>query len=335
MDLPTFWFALIAVLWLGYLFLEGFDFGVGMLLPILGREERERRVLINTIGPVWDGNEVWLIVAGGATFAAFPGWYASLFSAAYLPLLLLLLALIGRGVAFEYRGKVDTARWRRSWDTVIVLASWISPMMVGLILSASVFGLPLDANGDRVGGPLGILTTSNVLGALAVWGFSFLHGAAFLSLKTAGEVRERARAFALRFGVPLLLPVVVLVLVAQFAAGSAWTWAPLVVALVAALAGLVRMYSWRDGQAFALQGVALAGVVVTLFGALWPDVLPSTLDPEWSLSVADTASSPYTLTVMTWVAAFGTPAVLVYQGWTYWVFRKRIGAHHIPPVHAP
>ncbi|MBK0865400.1 cytochrome d ubiquinol oxidase subunit II [Saccharopolyspora sp. HNM0986] len=335
MDLPTFWFALIAVLWLGYLFLEGFDFGVGMLLPILGREERERRVLINTIGPVWDGNEVWLIVAGGATFAAFPGWYASLFSAAYLPLLLLLLALIGRGVAFEYRGKVDTARWRRSWDTVIVLASWISPMMVGLILSASVFGLPLDANGDRVGGPLGILTTSNVLGALAVWGFSFLHGAAFLSLKTAGEVRERARAFALRFGVPLLLPVVLLVLVAQFAAGSAWTWVPLVVALVAALAGLVRMYSWRDGQAFALQGVALAGVVVTLFGALWPDVLPSTLDPEWSLSVADTASSPYTLTVMTWVAAFGTPAVLVYQGWTYWVFRKRIGAHHIPPVHAP
>ncbi|WP_338601691.1 cytochrome d ubiquinol oxidase subunit II [Saccharopolyspora sp. SCSIO 74807] len=335
MDLPTFWFALIAVLWLGYLFLEGFDFGVGMLLPILGREERERRVLINTIGPVWDGNEVWLIVAGGATFAAFPGWYASLFSAAYLPLLLLLLALIGRGVAFEYRGKVDTARWRRSWDTVIVLASWLSPMMVGLILSASVFGLPLDANGDRVGGPLGILTTSNVLGALAVWGFSFLHGAAFLSLKTAGEVRERARAFALRFGVPLLLPVVLLVLVAQFAAGSAWTWVPLVAALVAALAGLVRMYSWRDGQAFALQGLALAGVVVTLFGALWPDVLPSTLDPAWSLSVADTASSPYTLTVMTWVAAFGTPAVLVYQGWTYWVFRKRIGAHHIPPVHAP
>ncbi len=335
MDLPTFWFALIAVLWLGYLFLEGFDFGVGMLLPILGREERERRVLINTIGPVWDGNEVWLIVAGGATFAAFPGWYASLFSAAYLPLLLLLLALIGRGVAFEYRGKVDTARWRRSWDTVIVLASWISPMTVGLILSASVFGLPLDANGDRVGGPLGILTTSNVLGALAVWGFSFLHGAAFLSLKTAGAVRERARAFALRFGAPLLLPVVLLVLVAQFAAGSAWTWVPLVVALVAALAGLVRMYSWRDGQAFALQGVALAGVVVTLFGALWPDVLPSTLDPTWSLSVADTASSPYTLTVMTWVAAFGTPAVLVYQGWTYWVFRKRIGAHHIPPVHAP
>ncbi|GAB2653157.1 cytochrome d ubiquinol oxidase subunit II [Saccharopolyspora gloriosae] len=335
MDLPTFWFALIALLWLGYLFLEGFDFGVGMLLPVLGRDERERRVLINTIGPVWDGNEVWLIVAIGATFAAFPGWYAALLSTTYLPLLLLLLMLIGRGVAFEYRGKVDTARWRRTWDVVIVTASWIAPMMIGLVLSASVFGLPLDANGDRVGGPLVLLTLPNVLGALAVWGFSFLHGAVFLSLKTAGEVRERARKFALRFGAPLLLPVIGLLLLAQLPQGDPWTWVPLGVALAAAVAGLARMISWREGQAFALQGIALAGVVVTLFGALWPNVIPSTLDPAWSLSVADTASSPYTLTVITWVAAFGTPAVLVYQGWTYWVFRKRIGTQHIPPVHAP
>jgi cytochrome d ubiquinol oxidase subunit II len=335
MDLPTFWFATIALLWLGYLFLEGFDFGVGMLLPILGREERERRVLINTIGPVWDGNEVWLIVAGGATFAAFPGWYASLLSTAYLPFLVLLLMLIGRGVAFEYRGKVDTVRWRRTWDAVIVTASWVSPMMVGLVLSASVFGLPLDAHGDRVGGPLTILTLSNVLGAVAVWAFSFLHGAVFLALKTEGGVRERARRFALRLGLPLLLPVVALILTAQLGEGSAWTWAPLVIALLAALGGLGRLAQGREGQAFALQGVALAGAVITLFGALWPDVIPSTLDPAWSLTVADTASSPYTLTVMTWVAAFGTPAVLVYQGWTYWVFRKRIGTHHIPPVHAP
>jgi cytochrome bd ubiquinol oxidase subunit II len=335
MDLPTVWFCVIALLWLGYLFLEGFDFGVGMLLPVLGRHNEERRVLINTIGPVWDGNEVWLIVAGGATFAAFPGWYASLFSTAYLPFLVLLLALIGRGVAFEYRGKVDTVRWRRTWDTVIVLASWISPLIVGLALSASVFGLPLDANGDRVGGWWTILTLPNVIGALAVCGFSLLHGAVFLTLKTEGEIRERARRFALRAGVPLLLPVIALVFIAQFREGESWTWVPLVIALVAALAGLGRLYQWRDGQAFALQGVALAGVVVTLFGALWPNVIPSTLDPAWSLSIADTASSPYTLTVITWVAAFGTPAVLIYQGWTYWVFRKRIGTKHIPPVHAP
>jgi cytochrome d ubiquinol oxidase subunit II len=335
MVLPTVWFCVIALLWLGYLFLEGFDFGVGMLLPVLGRTEPERRVLINTIGPVWDGNEVWLIVAVGATFAAFPGWYAALLSTAYLPFLLLLLALIGRGVAFEYRGKVDSARWRRSWDTVIVLASWIAPLVVGLVLSASVFGLPLDAQGNRVGGPWTILTVATIIGALAVWGFSVLHGAAFLALKTEGDLRGRARRFALRFGFVLLLPVVAWVLIAQFREGSAWTWVPLVIALVAALAALGCQYRWRDGQAFALQGIALASVVVTLFGAVWPNVLPSTLDPAWSLSVARTASSPYTLTVMSWVALFGTPAVLIYQGWTYWVFRKRIGTKHIPPVHAP
>ncbi|MGP4018507.1 cytochrome d ubiquinol oxidase subunit II [Saccharopolyspora sp. 5N708] len=335
MDLPTFWFCVIALFWLGYLFLEGFDFGVGMLLPFLGRNDTERRVLINTIGPVWDGNEVWLIVAGGATFAAFPGWYASLFSTAYLPFLVLLLVLIGRGVAFDYRGKVDTHRWRRNWDLVIVLASWIAPLVVGLVLTANVFGLPLDVHGDRVGGWWTIFTVPSVIGALAVCGFALLHGAIFLALKTEGEIRERARRFALRAGVPLLLPVIALVLIAQFAEGSSWTWVPLVIALLAALAGLGRLLRGREGQAFALQGVALAGVVVTLFGALWPNVIPSTLDAAWSLSVADTASSPYTLTVMTWVAAIGAPAVLIYQGWTYWVFRKRIGTKHIPPVHAP
>ncbi|MER5394495.1 cytochrome d ubiquinol oxidase subunit II [Saccharopolyspora sp. NPDC002686] len=335
MDLPTFWFCVIALLWLGYLFLEGFDFGVGMLLPILGRKDVERRVLINTIGPVWDGNEVWLIVAGGAMFAAFPGWYASLFSTAYLPLLLLLVALIGRGVAFEYRGKVDTDRWRRNWDRVIVAASWISPLVVGLVLSANVFGLPLDHHGDRVGAWWTIFSVPSIVGALAVCGFSLLHGAVFLALKTEGEIRERARRFALRMGVPLLLPVIALLFIAQLSEGSTWTWVPLVIALVSALAGLARLYRWRDGQAFALQGIALAAVVVTLFGALWPNVIPSTLDAAWSLPIAETASSPYTLTVITWVAAFGTPAVLIYQGWTYWVFRKRIGTKHIPPIHAP
>lgn len=335
MDLPTFWFCVIALLWLGYLFLEGFDFGVGMLLGPLTRDDTERRVLINTIGPVWDGNEVWLIVAGGATFAAFPNWYASLFSTAYLPLLLLLLALIGRGVAFEYRGKVDSARWRKNWDRVIMIASWIAPLGVGLVLSANVFGLPLNANGDRVGGPLVLVTIPSVLGALAICGYALLHGAVFLALKTEGEIRERARMFALKFGLPLLSPVIATVLIAQIIEGSAWTWIPLVIGLLAAVAGLVRLYQWRDGQAFALQGVALAGVVVTLFGSLYPAVLPSVLNPAWSLTVESASSSPYTLTVMTWVAAFGTPAVLVYQAWTYWVFRKRIGTKHIPPVHTP
>ena len=198
MALTDIWFLLIAVLWTGYFVLEGFDFGVGMLLRVLGRDDTDRRVLINTIGPVWDGNEVWLIVAGGAMFAAFPAWYAGLFSAAYLPLLLVLLALIGRGVAFEYRGKVDSERWRRTWDRVIVAGSWVPPLGVGLILATTVLGLPLDAEGNRVGSAFAAVRWDTLLGAVAIAAFSLAHGAAFLTLKTSGELRERARAVVLK-----------------------------------------------------------------------------------------------------------------------------------------
>ncbi|MQA07949.1 MAG: cytochrome d ubiquinol oxidase subunit II [Pseudonocardiaceae bacterium] len=335
MDLPTIWFCIIALFWLGYLFLEGFDFGVGMLLPKLGRNDTERRVLVNTIGPVWDGNEVWLIVAGGATFAAFPGWYASLFSSAYLPLLAVLVGLIGRGVAFEYRGKVDSVRWRRNWDRVIFLGSLIPAFGVGLLLSWNVLGLPLDANGDRVGSAFAAFRLDTVLGALAVVGYALVHGGIFLSLKTAGELRTRARLLTMRLAPIALLPLVALLLMVQLREGSAWTWVPIGTVAVAGVFALARLAAGREGQAFSLVGVAVAGTVVALFGALYPNVLPSTIDPAFSLSIADTASSGYTLTVMTWVAAFGTPAVLVYQGWTYWVFRKRIGTHHIPAVHTP
>jgi cytochrome bd ubiquinol oxidase subunit II len=335
MDLPTVWFAIIAVLWLGYLFLEGFDFGVGMLLRVLGRDEVSRRVLINTIGPVWDGNEVWLLVAGGATFAAFPGWYASLFSSAYLPLLVVLLALIGRGVAFEYRGKVDSARWRDVWDWIITWGSFVAPFGVGLLLTWNVLGLPLDAAGNRVGSPFAALRWETLLGALALVGFALTHGAVFVALKTDGPIRARAGRLALRFGPVALAPLVALLLLVQLRQGSAWTWVPLFAVLAAAAVAWPRLRAGREGQAFAALGVAVAASVVTLFGALYPDVLPSTVDPAYSLTVAETASSPYTLTVMTWLAAVATPAVLVYQGWTYWVFRKRITTAHIPEVTAP
>jgi cytochrome d ubiquinol oxidase subunit II len=329
-NLPVLWFCVIALLWLGYLFLEGFDFGVGMLLPFLGRDDTERRVLINTIGPVWDGNEVWLLVAGGATFAAFPGWYASLFSASYLPLLLFLVALIGRGVAFEYRGKIDSGRWRRSWDTVIFLSSWVAAIGIGLVLTANVTGIPLDAHGDRVGGALAIVSWQALLGALAVAGFAVVHGAVFVALKTSGDIRERARRLAIRIAPIALAPLAAVLLVVQFQRGSVLTWIPLVLVVVCAVLAVGRLLADREGQAFALLGVAVAGAVVTLFGSLYPDVLPSTVDTANSLTVAGAASSPYTLTVMSWVALFGTPAVLVYQGWTYWVFRKRIATTHIP-----
>ncbi|MFD9733925.1 cytochrome d ubiquinol oxidase subunit II [Umezawaea sp. NPDC059074] len=333
--METLWFCVIALLWLGYLFLEGFDFGVGMLLPVLGRDEVDRRVMINTIGPVWDGNEVWMIVAIGATFAAFPGWYAALLSTAYLPALLFLLALIGRGVAFEYRGKVDSARWRAGWDKVIVTGSVLAPLSVGLLITCSVLGLPLDAAGDRVGTPFAAFRWDTLLGALAITGYALVHGAVFIALKTEGEIRLRARALAVRTAPFALLPLLVLLLVVQVRSGSVWTWAAAIVVALAALAAMARLVVGREGQAFALMGLTIVAAVTALFGALYPNVLPSTLDPAFSLTVAGAASSPYTLTVITWVAAFGTPAVLVYQGWTYWVFRKRIGTRHIPPVHVP
>lgn len=335
MSLETVWFCIVVLFWLGYLFLEGFDFGVGMLLPLLGRDDTERRVMINTIGPVWDGNEVWLIVAAGAMFAAFPDWYASLFSGAYLPLLLVLLALIGRGVAFEYRGKVDSVRWRRNWDRVIMIGSWLPPLGVGLLLTTTVLGLPLDARGDRIGSAFEAVRWDTLLGALAVVGFSLVHGAAFLALKTGGELRERARHLAIRILPVAMAPLVVLLLLVQFREGALWTVVSLAVTVVAAVVAWRRLAADRDGQAFAALGVTIAAAIVTLFGALYPDVLPSTGDPAHSLTIANAASSHYTLQVITWVGAFGAPAVLVYQGWTYWVFRKRISTAQIPPVHTP
>jgi cytochrome d ubiquinol oxidase subunit II len=333
MALPTFWFSVVALFWVGFLFLEGFDFGVGMLLPILGRDEVHRRVLINTIGPVWDGNEVWLVVAAGATFAAFPAWYAGLFSGAYLPLLALLLALIGRGVAFEYRGKGDTDRWRRTWDRVITTASWVAALMVGIVVTTTVLGLPLDAAGDRIGGPFSSFRPAVLLGGLAVAGFALLHGSVFVTLKTEGDIHDRARRFGLRVAPVAVAPIVALLLVVQLTRGHQWTWVPLAVAVVAIAGAVARLRADRDGQAFALLGVAVVALGTTLFGALYPDVLPSTIAAANSLTVRGAASPNYSLVVMTWVAAFGAPAVLIYQSWTYWVFRRRIGTSHIPAGH--
>jgi cytochrome d ubiquinol oxidase subunit II len=335
MTLATIWFAVIAFFWLGYLFLEGFDFGVGMLLPVLARDNTERRVMVNTIGPVWDGNEVWLIVAGGAMFAAFPAWYAGLFSAAYLPLLIVLLALIGRGVAFEYRGKVDSERWRRTWDRVIMTGSWVAPLGVGLILATTVLGLPLDAAGNRVGSAFAAFRWDTLLGAIAVVAFSLTHGATFLALKTSGDLRERARGLALRLLPVAMVPIVAFLSVVQWRSGTLWTLLAFGISALAAVVAWLRLRADRDGQAFAALGVVIAGAAVVMFGALFPNVLPSTLDVANTLTIEGAASSPYTLTVMTWVAVFGAPAVLIYQGWTYWVFRKRIGTQHIPAVHAP
>ncbi|WP_433393889.1 cytochrome d ubiquinol oxidase subunit II [Micromonospora sp. KLBMP9576] len=330
MELTTIWFLLVAVLFTGYFILEGFDFGVGMLLPVLGRDDKERRVLINTIGPVWDGNEVWLITAGGAMFAAFPEWYATLFSGFYLPLLLILLALIIRGVAFEYRHKRPEASWKRRWDTAIFVGSVVPAVLWGVAFANILCGVPLDAEHEYVGGLIDLLHPYALLGGATTAALFLTHGAVFIALKTVGEVRERAGALAVRLGVGTAVLAV---------AFLGWTLtirsstAAVVFAVGAALAllgGLAAARVRREGWAFTGTAVAIALAVATLFAALFPNVLPSTLDAAGTLTATNAASTPYTLKIMTWVAVVFTPIVLAYQGWTYWVFRKRIGVAHIP-----
>lgn len=331
--LPTVWYCAVAVLWIGYLFLEGFDLGVGMLMKLFARNGDERRVLLNTVGPVWDGNEVWLITAGGATFAAFPRWYASLFSGLYLPLTLALVALIFRAVAFEYRGKSASPRWTAAWDWAIALGSFFAAFCVGALLALTTTGLPLDANGDRVGGPFAWFSGYAVLGGAAVVGFALVHALAFLALKTDGEIRARAH-LAFRRWMPLgILPLVAWVVAIQLRSGVWWSWALTAAAAVSAVASWALAQRGSEGRAFLLMAAFLTTGAAAIFGAVYPVVLPSTLDPANNLTIATASSSVYTLGLMSIVALVGLPLVLAYQGWTYWVFRKRITLGSIPAAH--
>ncbi|MDG4839294.1 cytochrome d ubiquinol oxidase subunit II [Micromonospora sp. WMMD967] len=330
MELTTIWFLLVAVLFTGYFILEGFDFGVGMLLPVLGRDDRERRVLINTIGPVWDGNEVWLITAGGAMFAAFPEWYATLFSGFYLPLLLILLALIARGVAFEYRHKRPEASWKRRWDTAIVVGSLLPAFLWGVAFANILRGVPLDADHEYVGGLVDLLHPYALLGGATTLALFLTHGAVFLALKTTGDIRERAGALAVRLGVGAAVLAVGFLTWTLSIRSSTAAVVLAVGAALALLGGLAAARVRREGWAFTGTAVAIGLAVATLFAALFPNVLPSTLDAAGTLTATNAASTPYTLKIMTWVAVIFTPVVLAYQGWTYWVFRKRIGVANIP-----
>ncbi len=329
--LPTIWFVLIAILWTGYLVLEGFDLGVGMHMLVSARSEQDRRVMLNTIGPVWDGNEVWLLTAGGATFAAFPFWYASLFSGLYIPLVLVLIGLIFRAVAIEYRGKGRTPRWAAFWTWAIGLGSFVAAFGIGAALALTTTGLPLDANGDIVGGGFAWLDGYAVLGGLAVVGFALLHGANFLALKTDGPVRKRMAGLAWPWGWVALLPLAVWAILVVVLAGRWWTYLTLVIAVVCALAWLLASRAKREGWAFAALAAFLVFGSGSIFTSVYPLVLPSTLDHAWDLTVSNASSGSYTLGVISVVACFGLPLVLAYQAWTYWVFRKRVAPSHIPP----
>ncbi|AGW41508.1 cytochrome D ubiquinol oxidase subunit II [Leifsonia xyli subsp. cynodontis DSM 46306] len=330
MDLPVLWFLIVAFFFVGYFVLDGFDFGVGMALPFLGRDEVDRRVMINTIGPVWDLNETWLIVAGVALFAAFPEWYASLFSGFYLALLLILLALILRGVSFEYRHQRPGSRWKRWFDGMIVLGSAVPALLWGVAFANIVQGVALDAGHNYTGTLFDLLNLYALLGGLTTLLLFFTHGVVFLSLKTEGDIRERARRLAVTAGA------LTIVVAAAFLLWTAIAHFSAVFVIVAALAAVALIVSWlftlrgAEGWSFTFMALTIALAVAALFTALFPNVLPSAPNPENSLTIANASSTDATLTVMTWVAAFSLPLVLLYQGWTYWIFRKRVSRAHIP-----
>lgn len=331
MDLPTLWFLIIGVLWTGYFVLEGFDFGVGMLLPVLGRgDDTRRRVLINTIGPLWDGNEVWVITAGGAMFAAFPHWYATMFSAFYLPLLLILVALIVRNLGFDYRGKRDSDSWRRWWDRAIVGGSIAPAFLWGVAFTNLVRGLPINADKEFTGSLLTLLNPLSLLGGLATLVLFLAHGALFVALKTQGPIRHDARRVAAVAGAAAAVLALLLLGFLGAGRGSGASWAASGLAAVALVGALLANARGREGWAFVGTFGAIGLAFAALFLMLYPAVMPSTLDPAWSLTTDTAASSGYTLQIMTVVALVFTPLVVLYQSWSYWVFRKRIGTHHIP-----
>lgn len=331
MDLNTLWFLLIGVLFTGFFVLEGFDYGVGILLPFLGKTDGERRRIINTIGPVWDGNEVWILTGGGAIFAAFPHWYATLFSGFYLALFLMLVALIVRGVAFEFRSKDKHPAWRALWDWAIFFGSAIPALLWGVALANLLKGTPIDAGKNFTGGFFDLLSPYTLLAGLATLTLFITHGAIFLNLKSTDPIRSRAVLATRKVG-----PVAT-VLLLLFAVGTyVWTdvYARLgvnpglvpLLALGALLTAGALIHREKMGWAFTMTTLTILFTVATLFVSLYPRVMVSSLNPEWSLTIYNASSTPYTLKIMTVVAGIFVPIVLAYQAWTYWVFRHRITA---------
>jgi cytochrome d ubiquinol oxidase subunit II len=338
MSLENLWFVLVAVLWAGYFLLEGFDFGVGMLLPFLPRDESERNAMFASIGPVWDGNEVWLVVAGGATFAAFPAWYATMFSGFYIALLLVLVCLIVRVVSFEWRTKTADPRWRAMWAWVNAIASFGASLVWGVGLANLLYGVPIDASGDFTGTFWDLFSAYTVVAGVAVVLVFAFHGASYLTLKTTGGLLARSMRAARMLSVPATL---------VGAGFLAWTVAvavdrndrgvfppvlPAALGIAALLLAVVFAARRRTGLAFVMTALGAILVVATLFTSLYPRVMVSSTSFSDSLTIESTASAHYTLAVMSVVALVCTPIVLLYQGWTYRVFRHRVGGERSEPA---
>lgn len=335
MELQILWFVLIAVLFIVYFFLEGFDFGVGILMPFISQDDIDRRVTLNTIGPFWDANEVWLITAGGAMFAAFPHWYATLFSGFYLPLFVILVALIVRAIGFEFRGKHHTMAWRRTADHFIFWGSFLPPFLWGVALTNIVMGLPIGADMNFRGGLIGLLKPYALLGGVAATCLFTLHGALFLTLRTTDQMKDRAEFIARRMWLPTGAVLLVFAFLGYWQTvlfqglGLVPGTLPMLT-IVSFVAGYFLLGIGRNAQAFAATGLTIALGTAVVFAGLFPNVMPSTINPEYSLTVYNASSSRLTLTVMSVVALFFVPIILLYQGWSYYVFRQRVTREAIP-----
>ncbi|HEY3864748.1 MAG TPA: cytochrome d ubiquinol oxidase subunit II [Solirubrobacteraceae bacterium] len=325
MQLHTIWFVIVSIFWTGFFVLEGFDFGVGMLHTIVGRTDEERRHALSTIGPWWDGNEVWLIVAGAGMFAAFPGWYATMFSALYLALLLVLIALMARGVSFEFKDKSEDPRWRMTWRWAMTLGCVLIPLLLGIGLGDLLNGLPIDSAHEYTGDFFGLLTPYGLFTGVTLLALCLLHGATFLKLRTTDHVRERARAAARPLGWAAIALVVGWVIWTRSVAGGPDVPQPVEILAVLAVAFAARLaITDHDGFAFASSAVAIAALVGSIFIDLYPNVMISSTNTAYNLTVNNSASGHYALVVMTVVAAIFFPLVLIYQGWSFHVFRARL-----------
>jgi cytochrome d ubiquinol oxidase subunit II len=327
MQLHTIWFIIITVFWIGFFVLEGFDFGVGALHMLIGRSETERRVVINTIGPWWDGNEVWLIVAGAALFAAFPIWYATMFSALYLALVVVLLGLFGRGVSFEYRGKSEHERWRSGWSWALTIGSVLVPLLIGVGLGDLLHGLPINQSHDYTGNFFDLLTGYGLMTGVTLLVLSLLHGATFIALRTTDEIRDRARGFARVIGAVAIVVNLAWVIWTLVVIGGGTVPQPTqIFGMIAVVFAWLLASTDNDGWAFASSGFAIAAAIGQLFIALYPNVMVSSTNHAYNLTVNNAASGHYALVVMTVVAVLLFPIVLLYQGWSFHVFRRRVSA---------
>jgi cytochrome bd ubiquinol oxidase subunit II len=331
-SLIPFWYIIIAILWTGFFILEGFDFGVGMLHSFVADDDAGRRAAINTIGPLWDGNEVWLIVAGAGMFAAFPGWYATMFSAYNLALVLLLASLMVRGLAFEYRGKRDAARWRRTWDVLLTVGSVLAPLLIGVALAGLLHGLPINSAQNYTGSFWDLLQPYALWTGVTLVLVCLLHGAMFLCLKTTGDMRERSWRAARRVAPVTAAFVVGFIIWTHVIASTAFFLNVIeLLAVLAVLTAVWLVYDHREGFAFAATTVTIASCIIALFVDLYPNVMVSSTNKAYNLTVHNTASGAYSLKVMTVVVIFFLPLVLAYQSWTYYVFRRRVSRQEFQP----